>query len=146
MDGSGFRAILVVMAALSGCNLERMSAHGSSGAKNEMVLETPLARQSDESMLPRDALQCGRWDYDGEKLAVDFGRMREVNSADWGRLCYTYACSYTANVTYEKKPYRVWVNAGGWVVLSSLDGRESRFFVSDVSSESFVGSCNCCEV
>ena len=135
---------VITSLALSTCKVQDGAAKGPSNAAN-VIIRGGLVRQVDYSVLPRDSEQCGRWTYSEKNLGVDFSRMREVISGDWGRLCYTYACSYTGSATYQAKTYRIEVNAGGWIVLSSSEGLPSRFFISDATLPSFLDSCDCCE-
>lgn len=145
MAKSGIVVLTIVTLALSSCGVERPLAPSQSHVANDIALEAALVRRVDDSMLPRDSKQCERWEYDAANLAVDFARMREVASEDWGRLCYTYACSYTGSATYQTLKYQIEVNAGGWIILSSPERQSDRFFVSDEESTSFLDSCDCCE-
>ncbi len=139
-------SLWIMVLALSGCVDSSVSAHSASVDKPDIALAGPLALDVDTSVLARDSKACADWSYDANRLITDFRKLREVDSTDWGRRCYTYACSYTGEGTYDGTIYQVRANAGGWVTLSPLDKPSgSRYFVAEEKLPSFIEACNCCE-
>ena len=126
------------LAVASACSGTR-PVHDSS-----IELTSPLRVDSQPATAARDADKCSAWRYDATRLATDFGKMQEVDSAAWGALCYQYSCSAVGTADLQGEPYNIRVNAGGWITLSSKT-RTTRYFIQPASTSSFVDQCNCCE-
>lgn len=110
----------------------------------DFVLLNRLTPSMEATTAQRDASVCRGWKYDGSLLSGHLMSMQQVSAEDWGRRCYHYACSAKGVAVLAGSTYRVDVNAGGWMSLTSPDGATEYRALSHQTPE-FLAACNCCE-
>ena len=88
-------------------------------------------------------ITCEQWQLSRSDLENILLDMEQVESVEWGALCYTYSCYYEGLVSNKEGDYKIVINAASHVTISSENS--TSYFIAKAALPYFLQSCDCCE-